>query len=351
MPQKLVIAAGVVVAALGAVVTALYRRDLRVARNRLATGSLLADTESGPVEYAEKGEGMPLLVVHGAGGGFDQGMTIGEDLARQGVRVIAMSRFGYLRTPIPGNASAEAQADAHLSLMDALGIEKAAVMGVSAGAPSATQLAIRHPDRINALVLVVPAIYALRPGNAPSLRSPPATQFLFSTALRSDFLFWAGRHVARRALVRGILGTPPEDLDNVSPAEHARVERILDEILPVSQRRRGMLNDASIVWNIPRYELEKISVPTLCISVADDLFGTFAGARYTSGEIRDARFIAYATGGHILAGHQTDLVSQITEFLSSLETPSPALRPEVEAALRPARQTADASRERSLQPL
>jgi membrane protease YdiL (CAAX protease family) len=41
----------------------------------------------------------------------------------------------YLGTPMPADASAAAQADAHVCLLDALGIAKAAVMGGSAGAP------------------------------------------------------------------------------------------------------------------------------------------------------------------------------------------------------------------------
>ena len=99
--------------------------------------------------------GAPLLVVHGAGGGFDQGLEFAGSLPRRGFRVIAMSRFGYLRTPLPDDASPIAQADAHACLLDALGIERTAIMGGSAGAPSAMQFAIRHPDRCNALVLLV----------------------------------------------------------------------------------------------------------------------------------------------------------------------------------------------------
>ncbi len=99
---------------------------------------------------------MPLLAVHGSGGGFDQGMAFAAPLATKGVRVIAMSRFGYLRTPMPADASAEAQADAFVCLLDALDIDTAAVMGGSAGALSALQMAIRHPDRVSALVLLVP---------------------------------------------------------------------------------------------------------------------------------------------------------------------------------------------------
>ena len=54
-------------------------------------------------------------------GGFDQGLELGDGLVRAGFRLIAPSRFGYLRTPLPADASAEAQADAHASLLDALG--------------------------------------------------------------------------------------------------------------------------------------------------------------------------------------------------------------------------------------
>ncbi|HXV40776.1 MAG TPA: hypothetical protein VD701_07435, partial [Steroidobacteraceae bacterium] len=96
-----------------------YRADIVPARERIATGSQVADTRCGPIEYATQGEGPPLLIVHGAGGGFDQGLDGAGDVARLGYRVIAVSRFGYLRTPLPADASAEAQADAHACLLDA----------------------------------------------------------------------------------------------------------------------------------------------------------------------------------------------------------------------------------------
>ena len=105
--------------------------DMRRARAHAAQGSLLLATRCGPIEYQEAGAGVPLLAVHGSGGGHDQGMAFAAALASRGIRVIAMSRFGYLRTPMPSDASAAAQADAHVCLLDALGIPKAAVMGGS----------------------------------------------------------------------------------------------------------------------------------------------------------------------------------------------------------------------------
>ena len=85
--------------------------------------------------------------------------------------MIAVSRFGYLRTPLPEDASAAAQADAHACLLDALNIKRAAVLGTSAGGPSSLQFALRHPGRTAALVLLVPAAYAPRPNQAPAVHT------------------------------------------------------------------------------------------------------------------------------------------------------------------------------------
>src|SRR5687767_4134153 len=145
---------GIVIAGLLGVISASYGNDIQNARDRVATGAKMVDTRCGPIEYAEAGKGPAVLVVHGSGGGYDQGMDFGKSLAGNGFRVIAMSRFGYLRTPLPADASAAAQADAHACLLDALGIRRAAVAAVSAGAPSALQFAIRHPDRTTGLVLL-----------------------------------------------------------------------------------------------------------------------------------------------------------------------------------------------------
>jgi hypothetical protein len=148
---------GILVVGLCGLVYLSYRRDIRNARDRVLTDSQIVQTPCGQIEYAIAGDGPPVLVVHGAGGGYDQGLEIGEPLANSGFRVIAMPRFGYLCTPLAGDASAEAQARAHTCLLDALKISRAAIVGASAGAPSSMQFALMYPDRCNALVLLVPA--------------------------------------------------------------------------------------------------------------------------------------------------------------------------------------------------
>lgn len=291
-----------------------YRSEIERARTRIATGSQIAQTRCGPIEYAAPGNGPPLLIVHGAGGGFDQGMSFAQAFLDR-FHVVAMSRFGYLRTPLPKNASAQTQADAHATLLDALDIKQVAVVGISAGAPSAMQFALRHPQRTKALVLLVPAAYVPRLGGAPSLTASPLTALFSFTALRSDFLFWSATKLAHDAVIRAILATPPELVKNASADEQARIQRVLDLILPVSARRRGLIKDANICSTLPRYELEQIAAPTLAISFEDDLFGTSDGARYSAQHIPGARFIGYPSGGHLWVGHQNDVVAQITSFL------------------------------------
>lgn len=291
-----------------------YRRDLAAARSRVAGGTIV-DTPCGPIEYAVAGSGQPVLLVHGAGGGFDQGLMLGAALVERGYRVIAMSRFGYLRTPLPDDASAAAQADAHACLLDALGIPRAGVVGASAGAPSALQLAIRHPQRVGKLVLMVPAAFVPRPPGEAPVRVPPGVAPLFDTALKSDLLFWALLRAAPKLMTRSLLGTPTEVVAAASPAERARVAEILNSILPVSPRRLGLLNDADVTTHLTRYDLERITAPTLAISVADDLYGTYDVARYTAEQIPGARFVGYPNGGHVFIGRQDAVAAELGAFL------------------------------------
>jgi pimeloyl-ACP methyl ester carboxylesterase len=292
-----------------------FERDLSVAAARAAQGGVIVETRCGPIEAQQAGAGVPLLMIHGSGGGHDQGMAWARPLVRQGVRVIAMSRFGYLGTPRPADASPEAQADAHVCLLDALGIARAAVMGVSAGGPSAMQVAIRHPDRVSALVLVVPIAY--KPGSVAD-SAPPVSDGKDALLLRllgSDFLFWTGLHVARNPLIRHVLATPPERVAAASYSERARVNDLADRILPVSLRAAGLRDDTRLGKRLGPYSLETIGVPTLVVSARDDGFGTYAAAQHTASRIPGAKFLGFDDGGHLLVGHDAQVQAEVLELL------------------------------------
>ena len=52
-----------------------FSDDVELARARAAQGSVMAQTRCGAIEYQEAGSGTPLLMIHGSGGGHDQGMA------------------------------------------------------------------------------------------------------------------------------------------------------------------------------------------------------------------------------------------------------------------------------------
>jgi 2-hydroxy-6-oxonona-2,4-dienedioate hydrolase len=292
-----------------------FTTELAAARVAAAQGGVVAPTRCGPIEYAQAGQGVPLLMIHGSGGGHDQGMAFAGPLAQQGLRVIAVSRFGYLGTPRPAAASPEAQADAHACLLDALGVERAAVIGVSAGGPSALQLAIRHPARVSALVLVVPLTH--KPPTVADSARPVSDRMdaLLLRLLGSDFVFWAGLQWARDQIFRHVLATPPELIAAASAQERARVNALADGILPVSQRAAGLRDDTRLGKSLGPYALESVRAPALVISARDDGFGTFAGAHYTASRIAGARFIGYDDGGHLLVGHDAAVQRAIADHV------------------------------------
>lgn len=166
-------------------VYAIFARDLSDACSRLVGRNQTIDTSFGTLECA--------LTIHGGSGGFDQVIDMTE--AERGYRLIAPYRFGYLGSTLPANLTTAMQTDAYVEPLDRFGIDKPFLLSISAGAWSAMQFAIRHPERCRAPML---------------------------------------------------LGTNPAFVHAAEPSEKARGQQILNHILPVSMRSEGILFDMRI---------------------------------------------------------------------------------------------------------
>jgi len=305
------LAAGVIGAALVVLAVLVYvrfRRDIRAARERVQNlGSQVIETECGPIEYATLGEGHPVLVIHGIFGGFDQGLVTARGQLGEGFRAIVPSRFGYLRTPLPDDASPAAQADTFACLLDALGIEQAAILAASAGGTSAIQFALRHPDRCSALVLVS----SNAPGETEAGLPPkPLAKVLF----RSDFAFWLLTTYFRSSM-RSIMGVPKGF--ELTPEYDADIAETMETILPVNPRADGALFDMYV--SNPDintgYPLGEITVPVLIINAIDDPLALYDNARAMAEQILGARLVTIESGGHMLLGHEERIRAEIGEFL------------------------------------
>ena len=128
----------------------------------------ILETSLGPVEVAEFGVGPAVICLHGAMGGYDQSLILASTLGVAGFRYLAVTRPGYLGTPLASGRSAEAQADLLAALLDALDLSDALVMAVSGGGPAALYFGLRHAGRCRGLVL------ASTPAQAEDNRPPLA---------------------------------------------------------------------------------------------------------------------------------------------------------------------------------
>lgn len=292
-----------------------FRRAVRTAEQRVSGRSIVVPTRFGNLEYAVAGAGRPLLMIHGTGGGFDQGLGFSQGLIGRGLRVVAPSRFGYLRSDFPGDPSSENQAEALVELLDHLQIERLTIAGGSAGALAAAQLALRHPDRCAGLILLVPA--ANVHGRDP-VRWSALQERLVRALLASDFLYWSALRTMPKRLIGTLLATDPRLLDEVSEGERRRAYRILEGILPIHARARGMLNDARLAGQPARMDFGALRVPTLVLSVEDDRFGTAATARDIAAAARGAKLRIYPSGGHIWLGHDEEVAMEIAQFVGEV---------------------------------
>lgn len=111
--------------------------------------------------FRTKGEGKPLVMLHGLFGSGDNlgGLTrtLSEDY-----QTISVDLRGHGRSPHLGAISYPIMANDVVRVMDNLGVEKAHVLGHSMGGKTAMQLALSHPDRVEKLVVedISPVAYS-----------------------------------------------------------------------------------------------------------------------------------------------------------------------------------------------
>src|SRR5215207_2511488 len=286
-----------------------FRADVQPNRERLLSESDVLSTEGfGDIEYAVQGEGSPVLLAHGAGGGYDQGLLIGENYVGEGHRLIAPSRFGYLRSSIPEDGSPAAQADAYAALLDALGVERVRVVAFSDGGPSGLQFALRHPERCEALVMI----------SAKSQTPPPDSLLqglVFESVFRSDYFFWLFTEYARPFLLNvfGVSGEVQEQL----PARPRRLaSEVVDSMNTISLRQDGIYHDRDALTVLPQAEfrLEQLRVPTLVVHAVDDGLQPYSHGENTASRVPDAEFLSYEQGGHLLLLQLDEVREEVATF-------------------------------------
>ena len=237
-----------------------------------------------------------MILCHGTGGGYDQGLVLAKLL--NGFQGIAVSRAGYLRTPLDTGRSPAELSDAYTALLDTLHIEKAAILGLSAGGMSAAQFALRDTDRCSALILA----------DAITKAPPTSSAKIVETANSlPDGIAW----LVTRLVV--LVGLPLM----VRDVETRSMMQVFFENNPISERRAGVQNDLANVHAMDDFNWENVHVPTLLIHGDKDNLIPLEYSQETARRIPNAELVVVKGGGHeCLVSHHRQVSPIIHSFLA-----------------------------------
>lgn len=281
----------------------------------------LADADSRYIEvnglnihYKKYGSGEPVFILlHGFGASLFSWREVTEPLAEIGT-VIAYDRlaFGLTERPMEWEGespySQEVQIQLVIGLMDALGVEKAILVGNSAGGTISMLAALQYPERVESLILVDPAVYA--GGGAPAWSRP---------LLKTPQMNRVGPLIARQIQTRGpeLVELAWHDPSKITPdvmegyQKPLRVENWDKALwyLTVSSRESGLAE-----------RLEEFTLPILVITGDDDRIVPTEQSVRLAGELPNASLVVIPQSGHV--PHEetpAEFMQAVIQFLEALE--------------------------------
>jgi 4,5:9,10-diseco-3-hydroxy-5,9,17-trioxoandrosta-1(10),2-diene-4-oate hydrolase len=255
------------------------------------------------VHYHEQGEGEPVLLLHGSGPGASGWSNFKQNLpalARAGFRALVPDTLGF------GYSSKPETVDYHLDylvratrrFLDAVGIERCAVIGNSHGGAMAIQLALSHPERVSKLVLMAPG----------GLES------------RDVYMKMPGI----RAMVKAVLGDEGVTADNLRGLFALQLhdpslmtDRLLEERLQIAklQPKRVL---SSMVVPVLASRLGELAMPVLGFWGANDRFCPVSGATTLVDKVADCRVTMLSRCGHWVMVERQHVFDRATaEFLAA----------------------------------
>lgn len=287
-----------------------FNFDTLRAYERIAGNSKVIESPLGRIEFKRSGVGPPVLVIHGSGGGFDQGELIATAVLGEGFDWIAPSRFGYLRSTFHEGATFDDQARAYAHLLDSLGLDQVAVLALSHGGPSALLFAALHPERVSSLTLLSCGVASSTDASqAEADRKGDA----LTTVFKYDVLYWAVSQFLRKWLMQ-LMGASEDVIAGMTPAQQRLVDRVIDDMAPVAPRYAGVAFDNKAA--MPNERVAAIRAPTLILHASDDALQLYRNAEYAAANIPGARLVSFERGGHLLiAVEQSAVQAEVRRFV------------------------------------
>jgi pimeloyl-ACP methyl ester carboxylesterase len=212
-------------------------------------------------------------------------------------RVITFDKRGQgLSDRVPGVPSLEQRMDDMSAIMDAIRSKRAALIGVSEGAPMSILFAATYPERTSHLVLW---------SGFARFTNTSDYQLMFS----EETIFRLVKHWGSGAFIKGVLPSRAQDPTAVS--QFAKLER-----LGASPGAFKALLQQNALIDV-RPILANVRVPTIVVHCSRDPVVPVENGRYLASKIPGAKYIEYAEGAHgALEGDLQSLSGEIEEFIT-----------------------------------
>ncbi|GAB3166253.1 alpha/beta fold hydrolase [Telluribacter humicola] len=249
---------------------------------------------NGPHGNGPYGNSTPLLYIHGGQGNchetlFHKGFDTGK------YYLITPSRPGYGHTPLLATTTPRTTADLFVALLDELNIDRAVVVGISAGGPAALELAAHYPDRVSALLLVSAVTKEWLTPDNPRYRKG---KLLFNQTMEK--YSWGLFRGLYRLLPRLMAKTMFAEFSSINQAAISKEE--IAELYGVVSKLRsyaGFMVDLD--QRVSRETVARVQVPTLILHSINDAAVDLEHALYANSLIRGSALRTYNNKwGHML---------------------------------------------------
>lgn len=287
--------------------SAAYFWDMNRAYGRVCGKSTVIPSPYGDIEFTEGGSGPDVLVIHGSGGGYDQGELLVQAVLGEQFHWITPSRFGYLRSTFHKGATFDDQAHAYAYLLDQLGIKKVAVVAISHGGPSALLFAVMYPERVSSLTLISCGVASSAAEDQVQANQKGE---MLMTIFKYDPLYWAITKLFKRQLME-LMGANDVVIAGLTPAQRELVDKIIDYMNPVSLRSAGAAFDNKAT--MPNERIAAVRAPTLIFHATDDTLQLYHNAEFAASTIPGARLVTFQRGGHLLMSVEQSTIRTVMQ--------------------------------------
>jgi len=252
------------------------------------------------IHYHEAGEGEAVLFLHGSGPGASGWSNFRRNyptFADNGFRTLVPDTLGFGYSSKPDqDYELDFLAGGVKRFLDAVGVERCAVVGNSHGGAMAIQLALMHPEVVTKLVLMAPGgletreTYMQMRGIKAMVRAVYAPEGITKDSMRRVF---------EKQLFDSSLIT----------------DAIIDERYDMAQLQlKNMPGRLKVPHMAPR--LSELSCPVFGLWGKDDLFCPVSGATTLINECKDVRVLTFANCGHWVMVEQADVFNRLcVDFL------------------------------------